>query len=295
MIRPLASPAKINLFLHVTGKRADGFHELCSLMTKIDLADDMSFDFHGKDIRVSCDHPAVPDDHTNLAHRAAVLFLEASRDKGVSIPFKGVDIRIRKRIPVGGGLGGGSSNAAAVLSALNRRAGSLFSQKELMGLGLRLGADVPFFIFGGPALARGVGEVLTRLPDLPPYWLVLCNPGVAASTPKVFKELGFCLTSPPEYTIRSDSNVLLKEGWGDIREQLHNDLEDPACRLYPEINSTKKEMELLLKRSVHMSGSGSSLFALYSGEKRAKRAFETLCRHWGQRPEAVCLTALQNG
>ncbi|MCG8616333.1 MAG: 4-(cytidine 5'-diphospho)-2-C-methyl-D-erythritol kinase [Desulfobacterales bacterium] len=291
MIR-LSSPAKINLFLHVTGQRPDGFHELYSLMAPIDLSDSIDMSFGGDGVRVFCDHPHVPEDESNIVHKAVVLFLDASRDKNPAFPLRGVSIAIEKNIPVGGGLGGGSSNAAAVLMALNQKMGHLFTNEELMRLGVKLGADVPFFMVGGPAFASGIGEDLSPCAELPDYWIVLCDPGVAASTVKVFRKLGFGLTFTPDCTINPGSNVLPIGRALDGREILQNDLEVPACELYPEIGATKEEMALLLQRNVYMSGSGSSLFALYSDRDGAKAGFDRLSQAWDGGRKKVYLSKI---
>lgn len=293
MILKKKSFAKINLFLYVTGKRSDGYHELFSLMAQIDLWDEVEFVFGGSGIRVSCDHSLVPDGETNLAYRAAALFFEAYKKQMGRDPVDGVSIQIKKQIPVGGGLGGGSSNAATVLMGLNEYCSAVFSKVELMAMGLGLGADVPFFIFGMPALATGVGERLEKHPDLPELYLVLCDPGVSASTPDVFKNLDFRLTSRLNYNMNTGLNALLGEQEGDGREKLHNDLEVSACSLYPEIASAKEEMEFLLKRDVYMSGSGSTLFALFSGPDNARKAYEMLAKKWAKGYKNIFLTSLK--
>ncbi len=276
----LSSPGKLNLFLYVTGKREDGFHDLYSLMVPISLCDELVLDLARRDIRVSCDHPDVPGDATNLAGRAAALYIETCNVQGVALPFEGVGIHIDKNIPVGSGLGGGSSNAATVLVGLNRAAGGPLSEKTLAQIGRSLGADVPFFIFGRPAFARGVGELLEPVVDFPDCWAIVVNPGVSASTIDVYKKLDFRLTSDSDYTIYTGSNDMtftFDSGWG---ENLHNDLERPSCKLYPEIELTKKEMAVLLGKTVHMSGSGSSLFALYPNHDGAKVDLRTLTNRW---------------
>ncbi len=290
--------AKINLFLQVTGKRPDGFHDLCSLMTQIDLHDEVEICFKGKGIGVVCDYPGVPQDETNLAYRAAHLFLDAFEQKKGSPLAEGVSIHIRKKVPPGGGLGGGSSNAATVLMALNEKGALLFDQQELMHLGLKLGADVPFFILGSPALATGVGEKLVKYPDLPFFYLVLCCPGVSASTAAVFKNMDLRLTSEPEYNKNTGLNALSRGGGpeglkADGRDEWHNDLESSACRLYPEIASAKQEMELMLQRKVYMSGSGSSLFALFSRLGPARKGYELLAQKWEQGPKKVFLSSVR--
>lgn len=284
------SPAKVNLFLRVVGKREDGFHELCSLMAPIDLQDEVEILMGGEGIRVFCSHPGVPEDHTNLAHRAAVLFYSALAEKTGSSQSPRVAVTIDKKIPPGGGLGGGSSNGATVLMALNEVFSQPFSQKELMDMGLALGADCPFFMIGGPAIATGVGEKLVLYEDLPPLYLVVCDPGVPASTAEVFKNYDFKLTSGPRYNMNTGLNLLSKgQGvWG--RENLQNDLEGSACELYPEIGSAKEEMGMLLQRKVYMSGSGSSLFALYPGAEEARQAYALLDKKWSGKNKEVYLS-----
>ncbi len=290
-----ASFAKINLFLYVTGRRSDGFHDLFSLMTRITLADDMAFAFHGDGVHVTCDHPKVPADTTNLAHRAAVLFFESCKKLVKPISLDGVTIHIDKKIPVGSGLGGGSSNAATVLMVLNQFCQNPFSRNALMKMGLCLGADIPFFLFGGPALATGVGETLIRAENPGFQYVVLCDPGIHVPTARVFKTLDFCLTSHQKYTIKSASDALLRGQKIDIRHYGNNDLEASAFRLYPEIKTTKDEMVRLLQRPVSMSGSGGSLFALYSEQNNAKQGYEMLCRRWPGGEKKIFLTAMHNG
>jgi len=289
----IQSPAKINLFLYVTGKRKDGYHDLCTLMTKIDLCDEVKINFNMPGIHVACDHPGVPEDRTNLAYKAAELFFDACEKRMEQVPVNGISIHIKKNIPPGGGLGGGSSNAATVLMALNEYYSQFFSREELLEMGLKLGADVPFFIFDGPALATGVGEKLKKYPGLPCFNLVLCDPGVAASTADVFKNMDFRLTSRTKYNINTGLNVLPRGQGGDRGEKLHNDLEWSACNLYPEIVLAKKEMELLLQRDVYMSGSGSSLFALFSGPETAGKGYELLEKKWVQGSRKIFLSSFR--
>nr|WP_320194156.1 4-(cytidine 5'-diphospho)-2-C-methyl-D-erythritol kinase [uncultured Desulfobacter sp.] len=286
------SPAKINLFLYVTGRRSDGYHELYSLMAPLTLADRLEIVRSGNGIRAVCSHPDVPEGDGNLACRAAALFRAAMLDKKVDPGFHDLTIHIEKKIPVCGGLGGGSSNAASVLLALNEYSENPFSMDELMRLGLTLGADVPFFIFQKPAFASGVGEKLIPCRQMPPLSVIVVNPGVPASTVNVFKKLEFGLTFVPSYNINPSSNALPFGMKLDGREILHNDLEASACNLYPEIRAAKKEMVLLLQRNVYMSGSGSSLFALYSDHDVAERDYEQLLKARTENMKFVFLTKI---
>ncbi|MCK5836406.1 MAG: 4-(cytidine 5'-diphospho)-2-C-methyl-D-erythritol kinase [Desulfobacula sp.] len=290
MREKVTSFAKINLFLYVTSKRKDGYHNLYSLMTRIDLCDDIYLDFSTKEMVISCDHPNVPEDGSNLALKAAIVFYRSLDAMGRK-EKKGLSINIVKRIPPGGGLGGGSSNAAAVLMALNTHFKTPFSTAELMKMGLDLGADVPFFIFGSPAIATGVGEKLEKVSNLKRYYLVLCDPGMASSTAKVYKNIDFRLTLNQKYTINTGLNVPLRGQEFDIRDQMHNDLEESACGLYPEIKETKEEMTLLLQQNVHMTGSGSSLFALFSTRRNAKKGYDRLLKKWAGSKRQVFLSS----
>lgn len=292
MIKKIASFAKINLFLYITSKRRDGYHNLYSLMTQIDLCDDLYIEFAKKELSICCDHPDVPEDESNLAYKAAVLFYQAIKNKAGE--KKGLSIKIIKRIPPGGGLGGGSSNAAAVLMALNTYYKTPFSKADLMTMGVKLGADVPFFIFGHPAIAKGVGERLEKVAGLKSYHLVLCHPGVAASTIKVYKNIDYRLTSNQKDNIKIGLNVPLRGQNFDVRDLLHNDLEESACRLYPDIKNTKEEMALLLQRKVYMTGSGATLFALFSDRESAKKGFERLLKAWDNSKKRVFLSSFNS-
>lgn len=291
----LASFAKINLFLHVTGKRPDGYHDLCTLMTKITLTDEMTFTFQGTGVTVICNHPRVPEGEANLAHRAATLFFRSCENQKKHIFVPGVTIDIQKNIPVGGGLGGGSSNAATVLSALNARSDDPFSRNELMEMGRQLGADVPFFLYGNTALATGVGDILKQVPKLFPCHVLVCDPGVAVSTARVFQNHELCLTSSRKYTIETASNILSAGQNVDIRPYLHNDLEAATFSVYPEVRDARDELTQLLQRPVFMSGSGGSLFALFSDEKKARQGYDRLVTHWVKEKRRVFMAALQQG
>ncbi len=261
-------------------------------MTNIDIHDDIHLDFSTNKLIITCKHPHVPEDESNIAYKAAALFFNSlGSDKYKD--HKGLSITIEKKIPVGGGLGGGSSNAAVVLTALNNYYKNPFSNSKLMAMGLNLGADVPFFIFNAPAIARGVGEQFEKIKTLQPYYLVLCDPGVQASTAKVYKNIDFKLTKKQKYNINAGLNVMLREIDFDVRDIMHNDLEESACRLYPEIRKAKKEMELLLKKKVFMTGSGSSLFALFTKQENAYKGYEKLLAKWNRNKKKIFLSSFK--
>jgi 4-diphosphocytidyl-2-C-methyl-D-erythritol kinase len=264
----LASPAKINLFLHVTGRRPDGYHELFSLMCCISIRDLIQMDFGANDIAVECAHSGVPLDDTNLAVRAARAFYDAC----VDIPASGLRIRIDKQIPVAAGLGGGSSNAAAVLMGLNTYYGNPLSVSKLSEVGLSLGADVPFFLLGRPALASGVGEQLEPFDMVADYHLVLVFPGFSVSTAMVFDQLNLGLTNPK----KKPTKALLKNKGFIAPQHLHNDLETVTLKQYPDIDKAKKWLCDMGALGALMSGSGPSVFGLFEDEQVARSAADIL-------------------
>jgi 4-diphosphocytidyl-2-C-methyl-D-erythritol kinase len=246
------APAKLNLFLHVTGRRADGRHRLETLFVALDVGDTIELTVRADGaIRRAGGWSDVPlaDD---LALRAAHALKAATGS-----PF-GVDIAVTKRIPVGGGLGGGSSDAASVLFALNRLWALGLSRAALIEIGLVLGADVPFFLFGAPAFATGVGEVL-RAVTLPTMWIAVIAPPTGVSTAAIF--------AAPELTRDTPSAKMdvFSEGYG------RNDLEAVACARHPEIGAALAELR---RRSPHarMTGSGSSVFASFASGEHAESA-----------------------
>ncbi|MFZ5570189.1 MAG: 4-(cytidine 5'-diphospho)-2-C-methyl-D-erythritol kinase [Thermodesulfobacteriota bacterium] len=262
----LLSPAKVNFFLEVTGKRADGYHNLRTLMCPVGLFDTIRLNFETDRTLVICDHPEVPADSSNLVHRAAVLFFH---EIGIEQP---VVITIEKKIPVGAGLGGGSSNAAAVLLGLNKYYNYLLSNDKLISMGARIGADVPFFILARPALATGIGERLSPCGKLVPYTMLLVNPGFPVSTALVFKNLNLRLTKCK----KKISNLPFKEDFLDVREYLCNDLETVTASMFPEIDGIKRSLLDLGARGALMSGSGPTVFGLFSNTREAEQASRNL-------------------
>ena len=267
-MRELLSPAKINLFLAVTGRRPDGYHELATLMACLDLYDRIALRYEGDDIHLSCNAPGIPRGESNLAFRAARLFQATYRDQRGFSPFGGLSIHLDKRIPAGAGLGGGSSNAAAVLQALNSHVRDPLSPATLANLALKLGADVPFFLDGRPALATGVGEQLAPWSGLPPYALLVVFPGQGLGTAEIYRDLNLQLTKCEKKL----KGFLLKRGIFDVGAHLCNDLEAVAVKRCPVIASIKTELNRLGARGALMSGSGSSVFGLFSSAGEARKA-----------------------
>jgi len=263
----ILSPAKINLFLHVCGKRADGYHELFSLMCCVTLFDELSLQIgRGKSTEIHCSHPALPSDKTNLAHRAACLF---QSKLGLT---RGIHIDLNKRIPVAAGLGGGSSNAASILMALNTYYDHPFSREQLMDLGLALGADVPFFIFHRPAIATGVGEKLVAFEGALPYRILLLFPGFKVSTAETFQNLNFGLTNEQKKPTSND----LKRNRFDPAYHLINDLERVTAQKHPDIGLAKEKLLNLGAIGALMSGSGPTVFGLFANTETANVARQSL-------------------
>ncbi len=259
------APAKINLCLHVLGKRSDGYHELAMLMQRVSLYDSIHIALvSGPGVRVACDGLDLAAGEENIAAKAARRMIELAGYGG------GVEIAIDKQIPVAAGLGGGSSDAAAVLMGLNEMLGCELSRDALMAEGVRLGADVPFFIFKDAAWATGIGEVLQPVEGLPRPWYVLVNPGEAVSTAWVYGNLG--LTSKVDVAKLPRFSSQLNEVLG----LLHNDLESVTVRQVPAVLEIKDQLLAKGALGALMSGSGSTVFGIFADKVRAKRACDEL-------------------
>jgi 4-diphosphocytidyl-2-C-methyl-D-erythritol kinase len=260
-----ASPAKVNLYLRVLRKRKDGYHDILSLMQRINLCDEMTFAPNGGGIAVRCPGTTLPEDEGNIVYRAAAAFFSRV---GIS---PGIEITIRKRIPTAAGLGGGSSNAATTLMTLNEMNGSPMTREELMKIGTGLGADVPFFIFGKTAWVSGIGDRFPETPILPPFWFVLINPGFAISTKLVYQGLNFGLTKQGiNYSIPRFST---KE---DVIGGLTNDLEKVTVKLHPILDEIKALLLSSGARGALMSGSGPTVFGIFTDRESAGKAEEEL-------------------
>jgi len=262
------TPAKINLHLSVKCRRPDGYHELTSVMCPISLFDRITLSIGGQGVRISCDHSGVPADQANLAWRAADLFFQQTGKP------PGLDIHIEKRIPVAGGLGGGSSNAAAVLSALNRHFGNPLTTETLLDLGLRIGADVPFFILGQTALATGIGEMLEPYAGVWPYHLLLTGFPFHVSTAWVYAHLNLGLTKCGKI---NNSHPFKDKGFS-LNAHLINDLEAVTVAAYPVILDAKRALMDARALAAMMSGSGPTVFGLFEDSEMRDRAFESLSK-----------------
>ncbi|SHI80256.1 4-diphosphocytidyl-2-C-methyl-D-erythritol kinase [Malonomonas rubra DSM 5091] len=268
MERHFNSPAKINLCLHVLGRRLDGYHELAMAMQRVDLSDRIRIQVSdGSGVRVSCAGLRLDVDEENIAAKAAKLVLAESRRE------LAITISIEKNIPVAAGLGGGSSNAATVLAGLDKMLGLELGQRRLMELGAQLGADVPFFIYGAPAWATGTGTQLDALPSLPDVAYLLVNPKIAVSTAWVYQSLE--LTKGGELANLPRFSVVTRD---DLCAALHNDLERVTLQRYPLLAEIK---QLLLEYGACgslMSGSGATVFGVFADYAEACRVAEELKR-----------------
>jgi 4-diphosphocytidyl-2-C-methyl-D-erythritol kinase len=265
-MRTVRAPAKLNLILKVVGKRADGYHDLVSLMVPVNLTDTLTFAPGPRGITLSCRPEVLPKGNENLVVRAATAFYARIEQK----PF--LSITLTKKIPMAAGLGGGSSDAAATLKALNSLEGSPLDGKALAETALTLGADVPFFLQNLPAIARGVGEQLEPVRPWPAYWYVIVAPPLSVSTAWAYGNLKLELTTPENGSIVNP----LRNGWTRIGDLLENDLETVTAARYPIIGHIKS---LLLEAGAEgalMSGSGPSVFGVFRSEETAKRAKKAL-------------------
>lgn len=246
------APAKLNLFLHVTGRRADRYHTLETLFVALDFGDTITLALRDDDAISRTGGAYDVASENDLAVRAARAL---QRESGST---RGVDIAVVKRIPIGGGLGGGSSDAASVLLALNRLWGLAMTRDELARIGETLGADVPFFLGAGPSLARGIGELLTPV-SIPSFWVAVLVPACAVSTATIF--------AAPELTRDSPSAKInvFSEGYG------RNDLQPAAVARHPDIAAA---LAVLSDHSsgARMTGSGSCVFAPFATEAHARAA-----------------------
>ena len=277
----LPAYAKLNLHLQVLGKRPDGYHELLTLFERVTLADELCVEeTGGADLELQCESEEVPHDGTNLAIRAAELFREASGWRS------GLRIRLTKRIPVGGGLGGGSSDAAAVLLALQELSGGVLKPDALLGCARQLGADVSFFAArASRALGRARGDEIEPVPAPGPLWYLLVTPGFSVPTQQVYQALGSPSTglraglTPPAPDVMLLLRALDERSPSQVREFLFNALEPTVEALYPELRDVKDVMRKtggLLSPCI--SGSGSTVFAVCDSEAQARSAGERIRR-----------------
>jgi 4-diphosphocytidyl-2-C-methyl-D-erythritol kinase len=269
----IKAPAKINLFLKVLGKREDGFHELITLMTPVSLFDEITLTPGEEGIALSAPGSGC-EERKNLGYRAAELFFQETGLK------QGVSIEIVKNIPVGAGLGGGSSDAASVLMGLNDLFGAGISTGELMSLAARLGSDCPFFMLGGPCVMGGRGEIPLRKAVLEERHYLIVVPPLEISTALVYFHLKYPLTN---YDNKFKSNDVYFEQLIVPEQVLQNDLESAAFGICPELKPIGKDLLDAGALGVLMSGSGSSVFGVFKNKEQVCNGLSLLRRHEGYR------------
>ena len=249
--------AKLNLTLDVLGKRADGYHDLQSVMQTISIRDDVEIDVGtGKPWRLLCSAEGIPTDERNLAWKAAKIYCDAmGKDP------EGLEIRIVKRIPAGAGLGGGSADAAAVLRALNRHYGEALSVLALAELGAQVGSDVPFCVVGGTAMVEGRGERLRKLPDLPDCIFVVCKPDFSVSTPELYEKID-TVAIPHRPDNQAMESALLAGDLGKVAQNVYNVFDPVVTSEHLELNYIKSICNSYGALTEQMTGSGSAVFAI---------------------------------
>ena len=267
------APAKLNLFLHVTGRRPDGYHLLQSVFQLVDHGDTLHFDVRSDDAIVrTTDVPGVPPEQDLIVRALRALQAEYARRRGHLPP--GLDVAVDKRLPLGGGLGGGSSDAATALLAANHLWQAGLTPQELMALGLPLGADIPFFLFGETAFAEGVGEALQPV-DGPDCWYVVVEPGVAVPTVAIF--------TAPDLT--RDTKAVTISDFSRRQIDRHdlvgfgkNDLQAVAARLFPPVAEAVEWLGGY--GAARMTGSGACVFCAFADEAEAERVLQAAPSKW---------------
>ena len=268
--------AKLNLTLDVLGKRPDGYHDLKMVMQSITLADDLTLEDNGTgEIRVRSNLAFLPGGEKNLAVKAALCFYRT-----LGREARGLDISLDKHVPVCAGMAGGSSDAAAVLRALNELEGQPFTREELARVGEQVGSDVPYCVLGCTALAEGRGERLTPLPPLPQCWVVVCKPDFPISTPELFARIDGCRVK-----CRPDTDgVLAALEAGDlagVARRMYNVFEDVLPeRQRARVADIKHTLIQQGALGANMSGTGPTAFGLFAEERAAKAAFDLLSQQY---------------
>jgi 4-diphosphocytidyl-2-C-methyl-D-erythritol kinase len=263
------APAKINLSLDVLHKRPDGYHEVEMIMTTIDLADRVELTLLEQNkIKILSHNRYVPDDERNLAYQAARLLKDRFQVE------KGVIISIEKTIPVAAGLAGGSSDAAATLKGLNKLWDLGLSLDELAALGSEIGSDVSFCVYGGTALAKGRGEIITELPAPPTCWVILAKPFIGVSTSEVYRKLD--LSSVHHPNISKMIEAIRNNDYHMVCNETGNVLEEVTLKYYPEVAQIKEQMKRFGADAVLMSGSGPTVFGLVQHDSRMHRIYNGL-------------------
>ena len=274
------SPCKVNLILNILGKRADGFHELETVMQPVNICDEMIFERGGSGLHLTCSNPDLPTDSKNLVHRAATSFLKAAKISD------GVKIHLQKNLPLAGGIGGGSANAAVTFSALNELFGKPLSPEKLHELAAALGSDVPFFLYDKPALATGRGEKVQTLQDFPALQgkaILLIHPGFGISTPWSYQNLARFPDALNGRRGRAEKLISFLQT-GDLKAaagEIYNSLEAPAFDKFPVLLLYKEFLREHGALVSLMSGSGSTTFAIAENLTAAENLAEKFKSQFG--------------
>ena len=274
------SPCKVNLLLNILGKRADGFHELETVMQPVNLCDELSFERAGSGVQLTCSHPELPTDSKNLVHRAAISFLAAARISD------GVRIHLQKNLPLAGGIGGGSANAAETFTALNELFGSPLPPEKLHELAAALGSDVPFFLHNQPALATGRGEkvkLLENFSALTGKAFFLAHPGFGISTPWSYQNLARFPEALNGKAGRA-KNLISKLQADDLSaaaDSFYNSLEAPAFDKFSVLELYQEFLRENGAEAALMSGSGSTTFAIAKNFTAAESLAEKFKSQFG--------------
>ena len=274
------SPCKVNLILNILGKRADGFHELETVMQPVNLGDEMAFERAGAGLQLTCSNPELPTDSKNLVHRAATAFLAAAKISD------GVKIHLQKNLPLAGGIGGGSANAAVTFAALNELFGSPLPRGTLHELAAALGSDVPFFLYDQPALATGLGEKVQTLENFPAFKgkaFFLVHPGFGISTPWSYQNLArFPAALNGKKGRAAELVSKLQAGdWPAAAGGFYNSLEAPAFDKFPVLELYQKFLSENGALMSLMSGSGSTTFAITENPAAADALAEKFKSQFG--------------
>lgn len=266
------TPAKVNLGLHMLGKREDGFHELETIFQMVNWCDEIKIECLSRGLELVCDQPDIPNDERNLAIKAAHILQTRFPDR-----CKGARIHLKKNIPHGAGLGGGSGNAAGVLLALNFLWNLKIKRQDLIGMASDLGSDVPFFLLSPCAIGRGRGEILEEVKSSINFYILMVYPGFAVSTASVYGNLKLELTKR-ENNISILKNFLLQSEFAQLGAAWSNDLEHVVFKEHPSIFGIKKELLALGAKGALLSGSGSTVFGIFDNPETANNAYARLER-----------------
>jgi len=274
------SPCKVNLLLNILGRRADGFHELETVMQPVNLCDELFFEHASSGVQLSCSHPELPTDSKNLVHRAATAFLAAAKISD------GVKIRLQKNLPLAGGIGGGSANAAVTFTALNELFGSPLPLEKLHELAASLGSDVPFFLYGQPALATGRGEkvqLLENFSALAGKAFFLAHPGFGISTPWSYQNLARFPEALHGKAGRAKELIenLQTNNLAGAAGTFYNSLEAPAFDKFPVLELYREFLRKNGAEVALMSGSGSTTFAIATDLPAAETLAEKFKSQFG--------------